>query len=100
MIVGVAAALMVVRGLYLNAFDLIKSDTGGISGGFIIRAGTLALACGAFLWFVSGKANAVAAWQNGKGMVSPLLVVFVVLGSIYGGITGITEAAGIGSFAV
>ena len=33
-------------------------------------------------------------------MVAPLLIVFVVLGSIYGGITGITEAAGIGAMAV
>jgi len=40
------------------------------------------------------------AWQKGKGMVAPLLVVFVVLGSIYGGITGITEAAAMGSIAV
>jgi len=34
------------------------------------------------------------------GLVAPLLVVFVVLGSIYGGITGITEAAGMGCIAV
>jgi tripartite ATP-independent transporter DctM subunit len=34
------------------------------------------------------------------GLVPPLLVVFVVLGSIYGGITGITEAAGMGAVAV
>lgn len=33
-------------------------------------------------------------------MVQPLAVVFVVLGSIYGGITGITEAAAMGSVAV
>ncbi len=33
-------------------------------------------------------------------LVPPLLVVFVVLGSIYGGITGITEAAGMGTIAV
>jgi tripartite ATP-independent transporter DctM subunit len=33
-------------------------------------------------------------------LVPPLLVVFVVLGSIYGGITGITEAAGMGTVAV
>ena len=32
-----------------------------------------------------------------KGVVPPLLLVFVVLGSIYGGITGITEAAAMGS---
>ena len=33
-------------------------------------------------------------------LVPPLLVVFVVLGSIYGGVTGITEAAGMGTIAV
>jgi tripartite ATP-independent transporter DctM subunit len=33
-------------------------------------------------------------------LIPPLLVVFVVLGSIYGGITGITEAAGMGTVAV
>jgi TRAP-type mannitol/chloroaromatic compound transport system permease large subunit len=35
-----------------------------------------------------------------KGLIAPLLVVFVVLGSIYGGVTGITEAAGMGTAAV
>ena len=34
------------------------------------------------------------------GLLAPLFVVFVVLGSIYGGITGITEAAGMGAVAV
>ncbi len=34
------------------------------------------------------------------GLVAPLFVVGVVLGSIYGGITGITEAAGMGVVAV
>lgn len=34
------------------------------------------------------------------GLLAPLAVVFVVLGSIYGGITGITEAAGMGTVAV
>ncbi|XWN31760.1 MAG: TRAP transporter large permease subunit [Devosia sp.] len=40
------------------------------------------------------------AWDMGKGLVAPLVVVFVVLGSIYGGVTGITEAAGMGTVAV
>lgn len=34
------------------------------------------------------------------GLIAPLLIVFVVLGSIYGGITAITEAAGMGVVAV
>ncbi|MEM6762943.1 MAG: TRAP transporter large permease subunit, partial [Pseudomonadota bacterium] len=40
------------------------------------------------------------AWNMGKGLAPPLVVVLSVLGSIYGGITGITEAAGIGTVAV
>jgi TRAP-type mannitol/chloroaromatic compound transport system permease large subunit len=39
-------------------------------------------------------------WDMGKGLVAPILVIGVVLGSIYGGITGITEAAGMGVIAV
>ncbi len=39
-------------------------------------------------------------WIMGKGLVAPFLVVGVVLGSIYGGVTGITEAAGMGVVAV
>ena len=33
-------------------------------------------------------------------LIAPLIVVLVVLGSIYGGVTGITEAAGMGTVAV
>jgi tripartite ATP-independent transporter DctM subunit len=33
---------------------------------------------------------------HAKGIIPPVLLVFVVLGSIYGGVTSITEAAGIG----
>lgn len=50
--------------------------------------------------FVFGKERSMKGWEHGKGMVPPLLVIGVVLGSIYGGITGITEAAGMGAFAV
>ncbi|MBA5777577.1 TRAP transporter large permease subunit [Stappia sp. F7233] len=39
-------------------------------------------------------------WEMSKGLIAPLMVVFVVLGSIYGGVTGITEAAGMGTVAV
>lgn len=39
-------------------------------------------------------------WQMGKGLVAPVMVVGVVLGSIYGGIAAITEAAAMGTVAV
>ena len=35
-----------------------------------------------------------------RGIIPPLLLVVVVLGSIYGGVTGISEAAGMGVFGV
>ena len=47
-----------------------------------------------------GLARVKLAWQLGKGLVAPLLVVGVVLGSIYGGIAAITEAAAMGTVAV
>lgn len=53
-------------------------------------------------WVLFGAGIEVAkeAWEKGKGIVQPLFVVFIVLGSIYGGVTGITEAAAMGSIAV
>lgn len=62
-----------------------------------------ALACGAFLaaiFFACGRTRLVRSWEMGKGLLAPLVVIGVVLGSIYGGITGITEAAGMGVVAV
>ncbi len=47
-----------------------------------------------------GRARAAQAWSMGKGLVAPIVVIGVVLGSIYGGVTGITEAAGMGAVAV
>ncbi|MEN0040144.1 MAG: TRAP transporter large permease subunit [Pseudomonadota bacterium] len=58
------------------------------------------LASAAWLMFAVNWDTAKEAWQKGKGMVQPLLIVLIVLGSIYGGITGITEAAAMGSIAV
>jgi TRAP-type mannitol/chloroaromatic compound transport system permease large subunit len=52
------------------------------------------------LFFVFGLERTKLAWSMGKGLVPPIVVIGVVLGSIYGGITGITEAAGMGAVAV
>ncbi len=52
------------------------------------------------IFFAFGKARTALGWQMGKGLVPPIVVIGVVLGSIYGGITGITEAAGMGALAV
>ena len=61
--------------------------------------GIALVAAGALMTLFSSEQRKLA-WQMGKGLVAPFLVVGVVLGSIYGGITGITEAAGMGVVAV
>ena len=62
-------------------------------------AGTVAIAI-LLAMFVFGKERSKAGWEHGKGLVPPFTVIGVVLGSIYGGISGITEAAGMGALAV
>ncbi|WP_112324100.1 TRAP transporter large permease [Oceanibium sediminis] len=62
-------------------------------GGYVL--GALAL-----IFLVFGREMTARAWDMGKGLVAPIVVIGVVLGSIYGGITGITEAAGMGVVAV
>ncbi len=52
------------------------------------------------IFFVFGTNRAKIGWDMGKGLVAPIVVIGVVLGSIYGGISGITEAAGMGVVAV
>ncbi len=64
---------------------------------WLIGTGVVALA---LIFFVFGLEKTRLGWQMGKGLVAPLIVIGVVLGSIYGGITGITEAAGMGVVAV
>jgi len=61
--------------------------------------GTVVIALG-LIFFVFGKERSKLGWDHGKGLVPPLVVIGIVLGSIYGGVTGITEAAGMGALAV
>ncbi|MEX0285300.1 MAG: TRAP transporter large permease subunit [Paracoccaceae bacterium] len=62
-------------------------------GGIVVVSLLLAL-------FAFGRARTSLGWSMGKGLVAPIVVIGVVMGSIYGGITGITEAAGMGAVAV
>ncbi|MCY3880338.1 MAG: TRAP transporter large permease subunit [Rhodobacteraceae bacterium] len=60
-----------------------------------------ALVAGLVLAFFGfGMERVRSGWEHGKALVPPFTVIGVVLGSIYGGISGITEAAGMGAFAV
>ena len=100
MMVGGAAALVVLRGAVLFAVGSIDEETTLIDARSLGIAAAIAVACLGYLLLVVGREKAMDAWEKGKGLVAPLLIVVVVLGSIYGGITGITEAAGMGSIAV
>ena len=66
----------------------------------LISFGLIIAGCLALTFFVFGKERSVKGWNLGKGLVPPIIVIGVVMGSIYGGITGITEAAGMGALAV
>ncbi|MEO9864520.1 MAG: TRAP transporter large permease subunit [Yoonia sp.] len=61
--------------------------------GYLVAALVLA-------FFVFGMERVKVGWEHGKGLVPPFTVIGIVLGSIYGGISGITEAAGMGALAV
>jgi len=52
------------------------------------------------IMYAIGKDRVATGWDMGKGLIAPVVVIGVVLGSIYMGITGITEAAGMGVVAV
>lgn len=101
---GVAAALLVRASfLTVTGANAVEEGVDPIFLGmvsdlpWIIGAGVLALAI-AFL--LVGRERSMAGWTMGKGLVAPIVVIGVVLGSIYGGVTGITEAAGMGVVAV
>jgi TRAP-type mannitol/chloroaromatic compound transport system permease large subunit len=51
-------------------------------------------------WLLFKKDIMLKTWSMTKGLIAPLFVVLIVLGSIYGGVTGITEAAAMGAVAV
>ncbi len=99
-LVGIAAAAVLLRWGVLNLTGAIDEQTGMVdTRTALIWGGVLGVSL-AYIFGAMGRETAAAAWEKGKGLISPLIIVFVVLGSIYGGITGITEAAAMGSIAV
>lgn len=81
----------VVEGVDPIALGMV-SDIPYIIAAFII--------CFLLIQFVVGWDRTREGWEMGKGLIAPTIVIGVVLGSIYMGITGITEAAGMGVVAV
>ena len=99
---GALASMALILWFGVSLARLLSPDKGGESpppDAWHFPALMIALAAG-WLFFSAGKKTIREAWQAGRGLMAPGIVVFVVLGSIYGGITTITEAAGMGVMAV
>ena len=101
-----AAGLFLVRALFFTIVgrnDPGRDDFEPIFLGMASHLPWLAVATAAgfiIAFYGFGKERTKLAWKHGRGLVPPLSVIGVVLGSIYGGVTGITEAAGMGALAV
>ncbi|MHA3978945.1 TRAP transporter large permease [Halovulum sp. GXIMD14794] len=104
-LVAGASAVLMLRLLFLTATGANAVTEGvepiplGMMSDLPWLGGALLLSL-ALIFFVFGRERTAQGWQMGKGLVAPIIVIGVVLGSIYGGITGITEAAGMGVIAV
>ena len=66
----------------------------------VLWIGVVLAAFLALIFLVFGRSRSAKGWNMGKGLVGPIVVIGVVMGSIYGGISGITEAAAMGVVAV
>ena len=84
------------QNVYEEGVDLIAYGTAD----YIPWFGAYTAISLALIFFAFGIERAKIGWEMGKGLVAPIVVIGVVLGSIYGGISGITEAAGMGVVAV
>ncbi len=105
MLAGAGAAVVALRWIYIRVgatFNpkMIDENTVLITASVLWITLAIIVLAALYVFLLVGVATARESWQKSKGMVAPLLIVFVVLGSIYGGITGITEAAAMGSLAV
>ena len=105
MTIGPAAALLLARAVLIHVMGQAVLEEGDdpirlISPDAMMWLGGAAVACVVGLFTLLSKDRRALAWAMGKGLIPPLVVIGVVLGSIYGGITGITEAAGMGVVAV
>ena len=96
-LVAVVAGVLFLRALFftLSGQNAVREGVDTIAlgtPGHLTWLGGILLGAGAVLAAL-GRARTRTAWTMGKGLLAPILVIGVVLGSIYGGITGITEAA-------
>ncbi len=105
-VVFVLSGLLLVRAVIYTMTGVnadVSVDDGpiflGMSYHIPYLAGVLVVGV-ALMFLVFGVGRTRMGWTHGKGLVPPVTIISIVLGSIYGGITGITEAAGMGALAV
>ena len=94
------ACAIALRAVIVQFLPEVQEGTWFQSSSWIYGSTILAAMSGFYLFKVVGWEQTKVAWNVGKGLLQPMLIVLIVLGSIYGGVTGITEAAAIGSVAV
>lgn len=105
-VAGVAAFLAILAVLYPVVRSLINLGASEEESfllnlyPYVPHLGGVVVVSLALAFFVCGRKQTLEGWHHSKGLIPPLLVIFVVLGSIYGGVTGITEAAGMGALFV
>lgn len=100
LVLGVYSVLVALRWAFLHGFNRIEEGMWFVDSWSLYVSLAIAVISAIYVFGVVGVKTAAVAWQKGKGLIAPLAIVYVVLGSIYFGITGITEAAGMGSVAV
>lgn len=99
LIIGAAPSVLLARAGLMHLAGSVTPETLMVGRNTLIGC-IVILALSAVLLSRFQRQTIVEAWTLGKGLIAPLLVIFAVLGSIYGGVTGITEAAAIGAFSV
>ncbi len=102
--IWVCAVLLIRAGFFTVTGENVVTE--GVEPIFLGMVSDIPWIAGALVIFalvafvVVGRERTAKGWEMGKGLIAPIVVIGVVLGSIYGGITGITEAAGMGVIAV
>jgi TRAP-type mannitol/chloroaromatic compound transport system permease large subunit len=104
-LVGGFAAALFLRALFFTVTgqNAVREGVDAIALGtpaYAVAFGIVTAVAAGLALFAFGRERSARGWSMGKGLVGPIVVIGVVLGSIYGGITGITEAAGMGVVAV
>ncbi len=97
--IGAVGVFFALRYLILSSETIQNPDTA--SDPYHLYVGGLVfLASAVVLIFQFGIQAIKDTWYHTKGIIQPIGIVFIILGSIYGGVTSITEAAAMGVFTV